>query len=516
MAATVTGISKTFAGIRVLRDVSVAFANGNIHALLGSNGSGKSTLVKVLTGVYQPERGSIEVGSSKVDSISSPHEADRLGIAVVHQESPLIDAISVGESIALFRGYPTSAGRIVWPRLYRDTREMLERYDVGIDPRRLGATLTPAERALVALSVALDKVGDGLQLLILDEVTASLPEAQADLFLERVTRIAEAGTAVLLVTHRLQELEGRVRQATVLRDGSVVYDGDVGSISRGDLVALMIGQQAKSEPQAVSASTGAVRRLWAANRNTAASARQIEGDDHCEVVLEVTALCAGTLRDVSFTLKRGEIVGLAGAMDSGIGELPKILGGSLSRLSGDITVLGRSLPLRATPRQAIKAGISVLPVDRLRSGGIGSLPLEDNIILPAFEDYWHAAGRRRAVLSRAIDELDIRPRNSSIAFSKLSGGNQQKALLGKWLLLHPAVLVLEDPTSGVDPNARQRLFDVIRDAAAEGIAILFFSTEPEQLANMCSRVLVLQEGRVVTELSGKDLDHETISERCYS
>jgi ribose transport system ATP-binding protein len=217
------------------------------------------------------------------------------------------------------------------------------------------------------------------------------------------------------------------------------------------------------------------------------------------------------MRDVSFTLQRGEIVGVAGLIESGIGELPEVLAGTTARSGGDLRVGGCDLPQGMTPRQAIDAGVALLPADRLHSGGIASLDVKENTLLPAFGRYWHARSRETRVMDRVISEFDVRPRQPGTLFGRLSGGNQQRVLLGKWLLLRPSVLILDDPTSGVDPNARATMFKAIRDAAREGVAVLFFSTEPEQLAAMCSRILVLRDGVVATELAGDDLDQDVIS-----
>ena len=515
MAVCGAGLSKAFAGVRALDDVDIQVGRGEIHALLGANGSGKSTLVKVLTGVYQPDRGEIRVGQKTFPAIVSPHQAGQLGIAVVHQEAPLIDTMTVAECIALFRGYPARGGRVLWRRLHAETADMFTRFNVHVEPRSLAGRLSPAERALVALVIALDQVKTGLELLILDEVTASLQEDQASAFLDRVSAIAAAGTPVLMVTHRLGELHGRATQVTVLRDGRVVHAAPAGEADDEALIGLMIGRKPASPNAGGGAGAGAVdvggvRRLWG-ERQAAAPPPALG-----TVVLDVAHLASRFMTDVSFSVRRGEIVGVAGLVESGIAELPQILGGLLPRRAGRVAVDGRALPARFDPREAIDAGLALLPVDRLRSGGIATLPVTDNALLPQLGGYWHAPARERDVLARLIDTLDVRPPTPATLFGRLSGGNQQKVLLGKWLLLRPSVLVLEDPTSGVDPNARAKIFDVLRDAAREGVGILFLSTEPEQLADMCARVLILRGGVVATELSGDALDQEAISRWCYA
>jgi ribose transport system ATP-binding protein len=514
MAVAGEKLTKSFAGVRVLDGVDISLEKGEVHALLGANGSGKSTLVKILTGVYQPDSGAIRVGDRTLPAIASPYEAAGRGITVVHQEAPLIDTMTVAECMALFRGYPTSGvGRIRWRSLHDEAAELLGRFRLQISPRELAGKLSPAERALVALIIALDQVKSGVELLVLDEVTASLPESQAAMFLDRVGEIAKAGTAILMVTHRLAELHGLAQRVTVLRDGRVVHAGVAGALDDDGLVAQMVGTKERSTSRGAPGASGVVRQLWQAVGARPADGRGVQADD---AVLTVEGLQGEALDGVSFAIRPGEIVGVAGLADSGIAELPAILGGMRARRGGTIRIGPRTLPARAEPGDAIAAGLAVLPADRLRNGGIGTLSVADNVVLPQFDRFWHRRGKESAVLREVIAGFDVRPPSARILFGKLSGGNQQKALLGKWLLTRPLVLVLDDPTSGVDPGAREKIFEVLRDGANEGLGILFFSTEPEQLAAICGRVLVLKDGKVATELSGATLSRESVSQWCYA
>jgi ribose transport system ATP-binding protein len=498
--------------VPVLRGVNLTIRAGEVHALLGANGSGKSTLVKILTGVYQPDAGSIAVRGQTVSAFSSPHDAGTYGTAVVHQEAPLIDTMTVAQCIGVFRGFSTSAlGRVDWGTLERETKALLDRYEVQVSPRQLAGKLSPADRALVALVIALDRVRDGVELLILDEVTASLPEAQAKVFLRRVGAVAKDGVAVLMVTHRLTELKDLACSVTVLREGGVVHSGSAGEATDEQLVAHMVGVGEKESGVRERSSGSAVRKLWSAEKKPR---RFPPGADAPALVLEGVA---GTfLRDVHFEVRSGEIVGMAGLVDAGIAELPQILGGLVPRRGGTIRVSGAPMSLRMLPREAIEAGLAVLPGDRLRNGGIANLSVSDNVILPDVDRFWRRRHLKAEILRNVISVLDVRPPSGRILFGKLSGGNQQKSLLGKWLLTRPAVLVLDDPTSGVDPGAREKIFEILHDAAREGLGILLFSTEPEQLASICGRVLILRQGRIVTELTGPTLSRETISRWCYA
>jgi ABC-type sugar transport system ATPase subunit len=492
-------ITKVFAGKRVLDAVDIDIADGEIHALLGANGSGKSTLVKILTGVYGADGGAIVVGGRRLHGIPSPRQANRLGIAVVHQEVPLIDTSTIAECIALFRGYPTAGGMVRWRTLRRDVGEMLERFDARLDPDRLAGTLSPAERALVALIIALDRVDSGLNLLVLDEVTASLPRDDAEPYLNHIAALAQRGTSVLIVTHRLAELHGRANRMTILRDGRRVFLGPVGNVDDATIVSHMVGEAPAADR------VSKPEKGYPGRPPTAAVP-----------VLKIDRLTADRLDNLSLTLHAGEILGVAGLAESGVGELPQLLSGAQGYSAGSIAVNGRTLPRRGNPRSSIAAGLAVLPADRLRAGGIATLSVAENISLPDVDRYFLQPSRERAMVEDVISSFDVRPPKRETLFGRLSGGNQQKALLGKWLHLRPAVLILDDPTSGVDPGAREKIFEILRQAASEGIGILFFSTEPEQLAAMCSRVVVLRKGAIAAELTGPSLNHETISQWCYA
>jgi ribose transport system ATP-binding protein len=510
MAIVTEGVTKSFAGIRVLDNVGVTVAHGEIHALVGANGSGKSTFAKILSGVYQPDGASITIKDRKIPAILSPQHASELGVAIVHQEAPLIDNASVAECMALYRGYPTRSGLVQWRRLHREIEAMFERSGVRIDPRTLAGRLTPAERALVSLILALDSAPSELSLLILDEVTASLPRDEAEPYLEKIHALARSGVGVLMVTHRLAEVRSKASRMTVLRDGKVAYVGSPSETDDDAIIAMMVGA---SEPERIAAPsrTGVLGGFWS-DFGVKRDADLTPG----EALMEVESLVGEQLVDVTFTLHVGEILGVAGLKEAGVGELPLILAGALPRRKGRISVAGRELAMTGGPDAALAAGIALLPGDRAHDGGVRTLSLGENIMLPAFDRYWRRNGRERTVVGRLIADFDVRPPKPKALFATLSGGNQQKALLAKWLHLRPAVLILDDPTSGVDPGARQKIFQLLRDAASEGLGILFLSTEPEQLASMCSRVLILRDGVIAGSLSGAELSHQAISRWCYA
>lgn len=508
MTVSVARITKTFAGLKALDDVSVTLLPGQTHALLGANGSGKSTLSKIISGVYQPDGGLIRIGGKELSAFSSPNHANAMGVAVVHQEAPLIDTLSVGECMALFGSYACRHGRIDWPNLYAGAAARLSRYKVEIDPKRIAGSLTANERALISLVIALDRVETGIELLILDEATASLTEKQAEAFLQHVQDVAHDDLAILMVTHRLAELEGRVETVSILRDGRLVHSGPKAAISNNEIVAHMAGPS-KAATKGSPVSTADIDAYWAQARSARRAASTYPA-------LEFRKMSASILRDIDLRVSAGEIVGFAGLADSGLQEIPQLLGGEIFRSSGDILVDGEVLPKKADPSITIKAGLCVLPADRLRSGGVATLSMGDNLTLPSSERWWHRGRQKSELAARLIRMLDVRPPDASAIFGTLSGGNQQKVILGKWLSLAPAVLVLDDPTQGVDPNARDLLFAAMHAAARNGVAIILLSTEPDQLAAHCQKIFVLRNGRICACLEGEEVTRGKISEWSYS
>lgn len=499
-------VSKTFpGGVKALDGVSLTFNDNDVTAVLGANGSGKSTLGKLLSGVHDPDKGWIRIDDRRTTGFHSPSEAASFGVRIVHQEAPLINLLSVAEAMALFSSYPTGLGvRVRWQELRRRAASQLGALGIELDPKRLCGTLTSAERAIVSLAIALG--AGNARLLVLDEVTASLTEEEASHYLERVRGVATSGTTVVMITHRLGEL-AFADQVVMLREGKVVGLHAAGEVDELQLVAEIVGEQRFLEGGRLALGERRdIKRLWEDGE------RRHRARAPGAPVLEMSRVSGSVVDDVSLTVLGGEIVGLAGLRGSGTGELPLLLAGFLRRRSGTISVLGRQLPRRATPADARRLGIGFLPGDRLTSGGIGSQSVGTNVVLPELGRFWHRPKKERAAVDLVLETLDVRPRSRTAAFGTLSGGNQQKVLLGKWLRLDPSVLVLDDPTYGVDPGARQVLFEALLEAAWAGIGILMLSTEPEQLVAYCDRVLVMRNGMIACELrNGPDVEHQELS-----
>lgn len=530
-------VSRSFGSLKALTDVTMDVRPGHVHALIGANGSGKSTLVKLLSGALQPTSGKL-YWDEKQMVIRSPADASSLGVRVVHQESPLIDTLSVLEAVATLRGYGThGVRRIGWRGLRRDVATLLERMDVSVPLDEICGKISPAERAGLALAVAVaedhartsrgrDNDGGRPRLLILDEVTAAMPEVEATRYLKRVRELADGGVAVVMVTHRLPELS-IADDVTILRGGVVVLQESGGMRrSPAEMVEYMIGPiepaDAADEVEARHSADPSdrhvptrrrfpVRTLWA-TQPEAASSRRAEQSREKHDGLRLSEVSGISLQSVTMHVAPGEIVGFVGREQGGLRELPKILSGALVRRGGSITVCGRELGRRATPRDFIRSGVTVVPGDRLREGGVASLSVSENVALPNLWGYWRRRSDLRAVVEGTFDAFGVSPRDGRALFGVLSGGNQQRVLLGKWLALRPSVLVLDDPTQGVDPAARESVFDVMVDAAELRVSVLFFSTEPELLSRVCERVIVLRDGIIATELRGPSLTEERLME----
>jgi len=507
-----------------LDEVSLDLIPGQIHALLGANGSGKSTLVKIMSGVYAPDAGALLFESTRLAGMGSPAGAAERGVRVVHQEAPLIDTLSVTEAVAIFRGYNARAlGPIAWRRLRKQVQLLLDRMDVPISAAQQCNTVRPADRAGLALAIVVGDLSEPeaelppVKLLIVDEVTAAIHESETGRHLDRLRAVADTGVAVVMVTHRLGEL--RVADdVTVLRAGKVVYR-EAGGARRdmGHLVAEMIGPRTEStSPSYALDADSTMERLamlWeAAPQRGVPDAREQKPTSNA---IRVHELVGTQLQSCSFSGRPGEIIGFAGLRGSGVDELPRLLSGDDRWLGGHVVISGKTVREGGQPKSMIDAGLTAIPADRLRAGGVASLSVNENVMLPALGDYWHKSSLRDRVVSSVIKAFDVRPPKPENLFGTLSGGNQQKVLLGKWLLLRPSVLVLDDPTYGVDPGARETIFEAVQDAAQRGVCVLFFSTEPEQLVRICNRVLVLRDGEIITELSGQDLALESVIEWSY-
>lgn len=516
MAVTIENICVSFAGVKVLKNISMSIEDGEICGVLGANGSGKSTLIKVLSGVYHPDRdcdAKIQIGGQILDDIQDTTTAYNLGIRTVHQESPLIDEFTVAECIAAFKGYPESKkGRIRWEQVAEYAKRLLETYQIQIPIEMYVRDLSAAQRNMLAIAIAIGEEEElkGTTLLILDESEASIPENEAESFLERVKLVAQRGIPIIMISHRLKSVLKYCDKVAILNDGELVFEGKTEDINEEIIVNQML-KKGKGNEAAVDGQQQSLQHLW---KLLKCKTMYHPG----QKVLEVRNLQYKKLQDCSFEVCAGDILGIVGGDDGGIHEIPWLIMGARKRKKGEIYLDGQKLSKHSSIRERIKKGIALLPCDRPKYGGIMECSMEENILLPNRKKYWGNKKLKRNVLSMMQNIFDIQPNDSFFKyFSKFSGGNQQKAIMAKWMSMKPRLFILDDPTYGVDPNSRKRLFQLIQEAAAEGMGVIIFSTEPEQLAEICTRVIVICQGRVTGEIRKEDgvLEREMIARWSY-
>ena len=490
-ALIVSHLSKTFAGSWALHDVDLEVRAGEVHALVGENGSGKSTLIKILSGYHVPSPGSeIRVGGQPL-ATGSPTASHRAGARFVHQDLGLVDALSVADNLTLGVGYPARLGTIRSRAWRSEVQGALDLLELDVDPHVLVGRLSPATKTGVALARALrDDAHGRAVVLVLDEPTASLPLPQVSQLHTMVRAVAARGIGVLYVSHHLQEIFDLCDRVTVLRDGVKVATRAPSELSNQSLVELIVGGQI-GDGQSTAAST-------------------VPSSRHASrPMLTVTGLSRAPLVSVSLEARSGEILGIAGITGSGRDTLLASMFGARPHDSGTVAVDGVPLP-GGSPRRAMTLGMAYLPPDRKINGGVLTLPARENLSLTDLSEFWRfpalRRGRERASASHWFRYLDVRPADGiERNLETFSGGNQQKVLLAKWLRRSPKVLLLEEPTQGVDIAAKALLHRHIASAASEGACIVVSSADNEELAGLCDRVIVLVRGRPGAELSGAGL-----------
>jgi galactofuranose transport system ATP-binding protein len=483
------GIGKRFGAVAALRDVDLTVRAGEIHALLGENGAGKSTLIKVLTGVHEADEGEMVFAGRRVRP-GSPKEAERLGISTVYQEVNLLPSLSVAENLLLGR-QPGRGGFILRGAMRRHAREALARLGLQLDVNAELGALPVALQQMVAIARALDLRA---RLLVLDEPTASLDEREvAELF--RVMRGLRAeGLGIVFVTHFLDQVYAVTDRITVLRNGALVGEYRTTELPRLELVSRMIGREVDAE----------------AGR----SADLPEPDDEAPVVVEARGLGRrGVLHPLDLTLRRGEVTGLAGLLGSGRTEAARLLFGIDRSDTGELRVGGASRSLRS-PRDAVRLGLAFCSEDRKTEGILPNLSLRENLILAlqAKRGVWRRVprGEQEALCAHYIEALRIKAPDAEVPIKNLSGGNQQKVLLARWLATRPELIILDEPTRGIDIGARAEIEALIRRLRAEGLAVLLISSEIEEIVRNSSRVVVMRERRRTVELRGAEIAPEAL------
>ncbi|MFJ3971542.1 sugar ABC transporter ATP-binding protein [Streptomyces parvus] len=488
-------VSKRFPGVVALDDVSFALRAGEVHALVGENGAGKSTLIKVLTGVYRSDGGEVRVSGEPV-RFARPFEAQQAGISTIYQEVNLVPLMSVARNIFLGREPKNRFGLIDFPRMNRETAELLDGFGVRVDPKRPLHTLGIGTQQMVALARA---VSVQAQVVIMDEPTSSLEPREVETLFRVIENLRGQGIAVLYVSHRMDELYRICDRVTVLRDGGHIHTGELAPLERMQLVSMMLG-----------------RDMAEVRRDGLTGFAAVGHDAARTPVLTATGLDRRhQLRDISVELYAGEVLGLGGLLGSGRSETAKALTGALSLDGGEITVDGKRIG-RPTPAAAIRAGISMLPEDRKAEGIVPGLSVRENIVLAAMPRLSRAGIVSRAKQDRIVDifmkRLRIKASSPEQKVGELSGGNQQKVLLARWLCLEPKVLLLDEPTRGIDVGAKAEVQSLIDELAREGLAVLLISSDIEELIEGADRIVVLRSGAVAGELAGDEVDESRLLE----
>ena len=483
-----TDIAKAFAGVQALRGVSFELRAGEVHALVGENGAGKSTLIKVITGAHAPDAGTVEIQGRVIED-NDPVRARALGVAAIYQQPALFPDLTVAENIALGLERP-GAWRLVRWRPRRDrARRLLERIGAAIDPEAEVRRLTMPEQQLVEIARAL---GADARILIMDEPTASLSEEDTGNLFAVIRQLREQGVAMLYISHRLEELPRVADRVTALRDGALVGTRRQADVNRDELIRMMVGRELAAVFPKAEVPIG-------------------------EVVLEVQGLScrASGVRDVSLSVRAGEILGLAGLVGAGRTELARVLFGLTPADSGAIRVRGEPATIDS-PRRAVALGIAYVPEDRRRHGVIPEMSVAANTTLATLHSVASggliAFDRERSVAADFARRLGIKAASIDTPVGNLSGGNQQKVALARWLMADPAVLILDEPTQGVDVGAKAEIHRLMSGLAERGLAIVMISSELPEVLGMSDRIAVMHGGTVVGTLERAGATQEAILE----
>ena len=484
------GINKTFPGVKALQNVDFSLNKGEIHALMGENGAGKSTLIKVLTGVYSKDGGTIELEGMGEVAIHSPQDAQRFGISTVYQEITLCPNLTVAENMFIGRGEEKITN---WKKMNEDADKLLKKLDIPAKATSQLSNCSIAVQQMVAIARAVDM---DCKVLILDEPTSSLDEQEVEKLFGLMRDLKAMGVGIIFVTHFLNQVYEVCDKITVLRDGQLVGEYEIKDLPRVQLVAKMLGKEMddlsdiKGEQESYS------------------------GADAKDVVFDAKGLWSDAgIKPFDFHIKKGEVNGFTGLLGSGRSECVRAIFGADRILGGKVHMHGREVKINK-PLDAMKNGIAYLPEDRKIDGIIGDLSVRDNIILAYqvltgfFKPFSKAKANEFA--REYIKKLNIKTASSDTPIKSLSGGNQQKVILARWLLMHPEYLILDEPTRGIDVGTKVDIQKLVLELAGEGMSVTFISSETDEMLRTCSRLVVMRDRKVVGELSGEDLTQNKI------
>ena len=483
LTLSLTNICRSFGPVQVLHDVDISLLPGEVHALIGENGAGKSTTMKIMSGYLAPTSGSLTLNNAPV-SFANSQDAEAQGVVLIHQELNLADQLSVEQNI--FLGHEKKRGFLLDKvAMQTETRALLARLNCQVDPSARVSDIANADKQMVEIAKALSR---NAKVLIMDEPTAVLTEREAEVLFEQVERLKAEGVAILFTSHKLDEVKRISDRITVLRDGHVVSQGSTSDYNEDQMAEAMVGRDVSSLYPQRTAPIGS------------------------EATLEVKGFSVeGFARDISFTLKKGEILGVSGLIGSGRTETMEGLVG-LRSATGEVRLNGNLVHLKS-PKQAQSAGVCYLTEDRKSRGLLLSKGMRENLTLqclPDFTNYLVDQKSEEAALTKAIAEFDIRAPTRNVAVGNLSGGNQQKLLIAKVMLADPDIVIIDEPTRGIDIGTKQQIYEFIHALSQQGKSIIVISSEMQEIIGLADRVIVMRTGRIAGEVSGADMTEDKI------
>ena len=478
-------IAKSFSGTKVLKGVNLELGHGEILALLGENGAGKSTLMKILSGIYSKDEGEIYL-DGELCHFQNPKEAQNKGVAIIHQEMNLCNDLSVSENIFLGREVMDGL-RLNHKKMDEEAQKILDDLGISMKSTELAGNLKVSEQQMVEIAKALSQ---NAKVLIMDEPTSALSRKEIEDLFRVIRKLRDEGRGIIYISHRLDELRAIVDKVSILRDGENVISGDLKDFSIDDIIRHMVGREIQDKFPRIHSEKG-------------------------KEILRVERLNAGPkVRDISFSLYEGEILGIAGLMGAGRTEMTRALFGVDEKTSGKIYLFGEEVKANS-PKESIELGMALIPEDRRKDGLCTDLSIRENISLPNLDSMKNSLGILSKVLELKISEdtiksLNVKAKDREMISKNLSGGNQQKVVLGKWLVRNPKVILFDEPTRGIDIGAKVEIYQIMNDLKKKGVGVLFISSEMEEVLGMSDRILIFCDGRITGELSREEANQENI------
>lgn len=483
-------ISKTFPGVKALEGVNFVVYPGEVHSLVGENGAGKSTLMKIISGDYQPDKGGEIIIKGEKTELSGPIDSIRKGISVIYQDFSLFTNLSVAENIVMSQIIENKDFLVNWDNIEKKAQEALDILESDIDPKEIVENLPISKQQMVAIASA---ISQDAEMIIMDEPTSTLSNEEINALYEVIKRLKSNNIAIVFISHKMEELFKVSDRFTILRDGQFIHTCKKNEINRHELIAKMVGREVIIE-------------------------NLTNLDEKTDVRLEVKNLSkAGNFKDISFKLHKGEILGITGLGGAGRSELIETIFGITPADSGEVFIEGVKVDIK-NPWNALDLGIGLIPESRQTQGLILDKNLESNIALPLLDKFLNRFGlldeaSQKSSVKEGMDLLDVRPNNPSLLANQLSGGNQQKVVIAKWLSTDPQILIVDEPTNGVDVGAKSEIHKILRDLAMEGRSLIVVSSELPEVLSISDRILVMRRGRISGEFINDNLTQEQIMEK---